>query len=245
MKSLVCIGLIVSMVGSTSTAIASTPNSSVLSKTPTSISRINTVSSVKVQGKKLVSQDNLLSAELNVPVISGLLNFELQKQINSVLERDAISFKDKVSKLAKEYDAEEIDPEFKRLPFCVNIDYKVSYNRNNFLSLYIDYYEYTGGAHGSTTRKCYNIDLKTGKLLNLKDIFSKNSNYKEIINETIKTEIQKNPEKYFEESFQGIVDDQCFVVEGNDLVIYFQQYEIAPYASGILEFKIPFSKIKK
>ncbi|MCY6959188.1 DUF3298 and DUF4163 domain-containing protein [Clostridium brassicae] len=245
MKGLVCIGLIASIIGPTSTAIASAPNSNGLSKASTSVSSINTVSSVKVQGKKIISKDNLLCAELNIPTISGLLNIELQKQINSILERDAINFKDEIIKSAKEYDVEGVEPEFKILPFQANVDYKVSYNRNDFLSLYVDYYQYTGGAHGSTTRKCYNIDLKTGKVLNLKDMFSENSNYKEIINKIVKTEIQKNPEKYFQEDFQGIADEQCFVVEGDDLVIYFQQYEIAPYAAGILEFKIPLSKIKK
>jgi len=38
----------------------------------------------------------------------------------------------------------------------------VTYNEQDKLSLYVDYYSYTGGAHGSVARVTYTFDLKTG-----------------------------------------------------------------------------------
>jgi len=39
--------------------------------------------------------------------------------------------------------------------------------------------------------------------------------------------------------FQGIGEDQDYYLQDGALVVVFQQYEIAPYAAGIPEFKIP------
>jgi len=39
--------------------------------------------------------------------------------------------------------------------------------------------------------------------------------------------------------FQGIAPEQNYYLDGENLFIYFNQYEIAPYAAGIREFKIP------
>ena len=44
--------------------------------------------------------------------------------------------------------------------------------------------------------------------------------------------------------FKTIDDNQPFYLTDGGLVVYFGQYEIAPYYVGIPEFKIPFSRLK-
>jgi len=86
----------------------------------------------------------------------------------------------------------------------------------------------------------YNIDLKTGKLLPLAELF-KPGEYKTVIDKEINRQIALDPESYFEGDmgFQGIAKEQNYYLDGENLVIYFNQYEIAPYAAGIRDFKIP------
>ena len=73
----------------------------------------------------------------------------------------------------------------------------------------------------------------------------KDIQYSDIINKKIKEEISKNPENYFDSGneFKGISENQSFYIEGDNLVIYYQLYDIAPYAFGIPEFKIPLNII--
>jgi len=110
--------------------------------------------------------------------------------------------------------------------------------------LYIDYYSYTGGAHGFTDRRAYNIDLTTGRELRLSDLFAPDFNYISIINEEIKKQIQAGDEIFFdgELGFQSITENQPFYIEEGNLVIYFGLYEIAPYAAGIQEFRFPLDR---
>ena len=91
----------------------------------------------------------------------------------------------------------------------------------------------------------YNIDIETGKNLNLRDVLG--SNYKEIVDEAIYEEIEersKNPENiYFkkgEGGFEGIENEyqKFYINSEGKVVIVFEKYEIAPGYMGIQEFII-------
>jgi len=110
------------------------------------------------------------------------------------------------------------------------------------LSIIIRYYNYSGGAHGYYEDIAYNIDIKSGKFLRLSDLFLEQSNYKEIINKEIESQIKtlemENVENKGIYQFKSISDNQKYYFSGNDIVIYFDLYDIAPYAAGIPEFVI-------
>jgi hypothetical protein len=125
--------------------------------------------------------------------------------------------------------------------------YTLQYNKNGYLSITVDFYMYTGGAHGMTDRVAYNYDLNTGEELKLSDLFNKDFDYKDFINKEILKQMKTNEDMYFhdEGGFKTISDEQRFYLADGNIAIYFSQYEIAPYAAGIPEFKIPLSSIKE
>ncbi|MFW5686654.1 MAG: RsiV family protein [Halanaerobium sp.] len=47
---------------------------------------------------------------------------------------------------------------------------------------------------------------------------------------------------YFQEDygFQNLAEDQCYYLEIGELVVYFQPYAIAPYSTGMPEFRIEY-----
>lgn len=128
-------------------------------------------------------------------------------------------------------------------PYQLYSRYQVT-NRDKILSFYFDVYQFSGGAHGSTIRYAYNIDINTGNKLTIDDIF-KDKNYKNIIDTEIKKQILKNKDYYFQgsEGFNGINKDSKFFLDKDNLTVYYQQYEIAPYSTGLPEFKIPLTMI--
>lgn len=125
------------------------------------------------------------------------------------------------------------------------VDYTVTFNQDCTLSLYFDQYEFTGGAHGNTIRHSDTWDIHDAHGIPLAEIYP---SYKLYITNIISGEIAaqiKNGMNWYFDDYQKNVEQyfnpENFYLKPAGLVIYFQQYEIAPYASGIPEFTIPYS----
>lgn len=129
--------------------------------------------------------------------------------------------------------------------FEVILNYYITYQEDNFISLYYDQYEFTGGAHGNTIRSSQNWDLYIGKQLSLSCFYPNNPYYiidilKEI-NYQIKRQMNLDKNKYFENYCELVLETfrlENYYIIPNGIVIYFQQYDIAPYSSGIPIFYI-------
>lgn len=125
--------------------------------------------------------------------------------------------------------------------------FEVTYNRGDLLSIYCDEYEFTGGAHGSTTRKSQFFFLKNAYKMKLEDFFS-DSYYKSIIYEyitkEIKTQIENGNTCYFDDYAKNVFryfDENNFYLNEKGFSIFYPLYTIAAYAQGIPVFEIPFS----
>ncbi|HCF50858.1 MAG TPA: DUF3298/DUF4163 domain-containing protein, partial [Syntrophomonas sp.] len=69
--------------------------------------------------------------------------------------------------------------------------------------------------------------------------------YKTYIKKKIIEQIRENPDIYFdnyEELVEQTFNINSFYCTSQGVVVYFQQYDIAPYASGIREFLLPYNK---
>lgn len=136
------------------------------------------------------------------------------------------------------------------VPYEIVRDYTVTYMGDCCLSLYTDIYIFTGGAHGNTVRFSNTWNLSDGSILFLKDFFSQNPNYEDAIsqsivrtiNRQIKTPDSGNSTAYFENAAANVsksFNPNNFYLTPNGIVVYFQQYDIAPYSSGMPTFLIP------
>jgi hypothetical protein len=129
------------------------------------------------------------------------------------------------------------------------LEYFITYNQNCFLSLYFDKYEFTGGAHGSTLRASDTWELCLGHHLPLGSFFKPGTDYKRILTDEIirqADQIQERQKIYFDDYKPLIIknfDKSSFYLSPEGITIYYQQYDIAPYSSGIAEFTIPYSII--
>lgn len=126
-------------------------------------------------------------------------------------------------------------------------DYTITYNQNCVISLYFDKYVYTGGAHGGTERTSDTWDLQAEDELELSALLQI-PNYKDFLIQQIQEQIQQNIKEgnnYYFEDYSSLVEEhfniQNFYLSDDGIVIYFQQYDIGPYSSGILTFTIPYS----
>lgn len=196
-------------------------------------------SNLQVGEKYINNKINYLKENIKIFQLTGGRDKNKINIINNKIKEDIEPRVSDAEKTAKEYFA-SLGSEKPAFPYEISSTYFITKNDQYLISLYNDYYEFLGGAHGNTIRTSYTIDIAKEELLELKDLFSEGFNYKDMINKEISGQIQNNKENYFDngESFKGISDNQGFYIEGNNLIIYYQLYEIAPYVFGIPEFKI-------
>ena len=132
--------------------------------------------------------------------------------------------------------------------FAADDNYKITYNRACIISLYFDRYEYTGGAHGLTTRTSQTWNLQTGQMIKLSELFECLFDYRRYIKDKVIEYIKINSDIYFDnyaELVEQYFDVNNFYCTPQGVVVYFQLYEIAPYSSGIREFLLPYDKCVK
>ena len=129
-------------------------------------------------------------------------------------------------------------------------EFNVTYNEEEIVSLYIDTYEFSGGAHGNTIRSSQNWDLSVGILLPLYCFYPNNPYFileilKGVI-EQIRIEIEEGTNQYFDDFCCLVLESfnpENYYLTKDSIAIFFQQYDIAPYSSGIPVFNIPYVSI--
>ena len=172
--------------------------------------------------------------------LENRINYEISSKINEVIEEAknrAEEYKNAV--LATGGTMEDFRPTM------VNVDYKITYQDDNFISFIITKSESFASAYEE--QYFYNIDIQNGKELNLKDVLG--ANYKEIVDNSVETQISERVTNdsnkiYFkkeEGGFSGIKDEyqDFYINENKKAVVVFQKYEIAPGYMGIQNFEIP------
>jgi hypothetical protein len=126
-------------------------------------------------------------------------------------------------------------------------DYEIPFYKKNLLVIKMTGYDYPFcAAHGMPVERYAHMNLKTGSMYQLKDLFKPGSSYVKIISDRIGDQI-KNNGKYssylFPEEYHGIKADQPFFISEAGLNIYFHPYEIAAFAAGFPTFTIPFDDL--
>ena len=132
-------------------------------------------------------------------------------------------------------------PPFNR--YTLDMNYQITYNSGCITSLYMDTYTYMGGAHQELERISDTWDFSTGKQLHLDDISALTpaalNGLQTSVERQIAERLKESPGSYFEDYpylLRNKFNQNHFFLRPGYIVIYYQQYEIAPYATGIPEF---------
>lgn len=138
-----------------------------------------------------------------------------------------------------------INPETE-LDYNYEADFKTAFNRKDLLVLELTSYNYPfGAAHGMPAMEYVHINVKSGRFYELKDLFKIGSDYVKVLSDIVEKQIKEHGEDMgvWPDSYKGIAKDQPFFITRDALNLYFEPYEIAPYAAGFPTFTIPFAEI--
>jgi len=124
--------------------------------------------------------------------------------------------------------------------------FEVKANERNILSItFMNYAIIPFAAHGLTFMESLNVNVKSGKVYELSDLFKSGSNYQRRLTNIINKQIKERQLDVFSpDGIDTIPSDQRFYLTDQTLVIYFQQYDIAPYYVGLPLFPIPIYELE-
>ncbi|MEM6348075.1 MAG: RsiV family protein [Bacteroidota bacterium] len=113
------------------------------------------------------------------------------------------------------------------------------------MSISYDFYAYfSGAAHGNYGSDTYNFDMRTGQRLMPKDLFVEG--YEEGLSAMIEQRLKEfYPEDHSYFEFRGIHAEQDYDLFADSLGVYFDPYEIAPYAAGRIEVRLAYDEIEQ
>lgn len=133
--------------------------------------------------------------------------------------------------------------------YSVDADYEVVTDNDDYFVLHFSVAKVAASAQ--QIDRYYNIDRKTGEMVELKDLFQEGSDYvkviSDIIKEQMKQQMAEDENVYYwledeidEWNFKQIKEDQNFYInDKGNLVISFDEYEVAPGYMGAVSFEIP------
>jgi hypothetical protein len=118
-----------------------------------------------------------------------------------------------------------------------DVTYQVTAQRPSRFGLEIHDYDYAGGAHGMSSVECYAADLESGALTHLTAAELTPDARKKLdalVNAALARDngVTKLTDAGFTSDSVSVSPDTTLCVDGADLVVQFQAYEIAPYAMG-------------
>ena len=190
--------------------------------------------------------DSTAWINIDYPFIMNVDNSEAVNRINLMLEEEfkqSIAWYDEiVSDTSLFFDSTYI------MQYSFETGYQVYYNTKNFVSIVLNHYQYTGGAHGNYFALGFNINLSDATLLTLNEIIQEGKldllAYE--CEETILENYQANSlfEAGLFENEIVILEDQDFYIIPGAVVLQFDPYEIGPYSMGEIVVEIPFEKIR-
>ncbi|MFA5012469.1 MAG: DUF3298 and DUF4163 domain-containing protein [Ignavibacteria bacterium] len=198
--------------------------------------------------------------KVSYPVFSGSSAAEINKIIDtyiadSIFTVEGSSNNKNPEGLAKTFFTDyenamkDASPDFP-LVYALDINCSVVYNKPTALSLSVEYYINTGGAHPNSYARYFVFNPKSGKLLKLTDLFSIgfevklnkliDKKYRELKNlkETDRLDSEKG---YLFDNFLKYNDNFMLTKEG--INFFYNNYEIAPYAVGPTELKFTYKEL--
>lgn len=159
------------------------------------------------------------------------VNFDIEEVTNRLIEEFKAS-----AELGESYGSLEIHHE-------------IVTDNERYFTLKLSIYQAAGS--GTESYKLYTIDKQIGQQVQIGDLFKEDSNYNELISENIREQMRAamaadEMNMYWvdytdvpEWNWQGLKEDQNFYLdeEGN-LVVVFDEYEVAPGYMGAQEFTV-------
>jgi len=200
--------------------------------------------------------------EVSIDVPKALGNNKLAKSINLALREEVISkltFDDEINAETIQqaiesftngyFELKKIYPD-ETIGWKATINGIVTYEDNDLITIELQSYMFTGGAHGYGSTNYLNFNKKRGKEIDTWELFEDKEGFREYaetqfrIQQNIPVNKSINSTGFmFEKDNFYLPENIGFTEKG--LKLLYNQYEVASYADGPIELTLPYKDIQK
>lgn len=198
---------------------------------------------------KVVNDDNgkmLMSIDCAYPVIVSEEENAFYTYINNEYKKNAEDYVDSIEAWTEDAKSmyEGLGEKFR--PLIFSLSYEVTLNRNNMLSITTHNYENTNGAHPNTSKESRTFQMVMEKELSLTDILDcDQEDADKIVKKSFEKTLTEEPYEMEVDEFKKNLDEEIhnvnFYLTDDSLVMYFNPYQVGPYAIGAPSSEIEYT----
>lgn len=199
-----------------------------------------TYSNSRLQARETGKLSQWINAEISETNQNDRSQYSIEENMHKNMIALAIEYKNSAT------DAPH--PEYASWNWDFENEEFIQYQQNGYLSINTEGYQFAGGAHGSSWELYDNYDIRKKKRMDLSDIITKGSTaIEQLLEQHFRKEYDVENGKSLKESglFESAIKPtDNFFFDDWGITFVYNQYEIAPYAMGIISIFIPWYKLK-
>ena len=204
---------------------------------------------ITIQDKTINDNTNPFVIKITYPEIAGLTDFN--QKAKAIVDKEILDFKK--NSLANDAAVKATDPTgYAQFPRQYELD--ISYDKgeidNNITSVVFNIYNFEGGAHGASYFIPLNYDIKNKKQMVLDDLFPNQLNFLQKISDYCIKDLEKqmvangsidmSDNSWIQEGAGPKGENyRSFLINKNNIIFYFQQYQVAAGAAGDFKVTMP------
>lgn len=201
---------------------------------------------------------NSICSQITINYIRYVGNKDVAEKVNStledyiisalVLEEDSIPNIKSIQEAAKDFN-DSYQRDKKQFPdmageYFAEVSVANLYLSDDILSFELRKNLYTGGAHGYSATEFVNFDPNTGDVISTKKIIKDNNGFLSLAEKTFRQQHNIPSDHSINEAGFWFEDDKFNLPESigftsDTLIFIYNQYDIASFADGPIELKIP------
>lgn len=146
-------------------------------------------------------------------------------------------------------DAEGVSTEFPEIPpWSMTYQCSLKYYSDRIISLLVENYAYTGGAHGNTGYRSLNFRVhpEDAELLGYKDLFLPGSPWLKALSDRCMADLREQEAQWvLDGTVTGFTEEdlRVFLITPRGLRIIFVPYQVGPYSNGPHDVLIPYESL--
>ncbi|MGB5238128.1 MAG: DUF3298 and DUF4163 domain-containing protein [Flavobacteriaceae bacterium] len=217
--------------------------------------------------EKIVFEEQLFNGEncstcpeIRVKIPVALDNRKISETVNDALKEEVISLlaydegqqpgdiPEAISSFRKGFDKLQDEFPDETVPWEANIEAQVTFENEDILTIGLNSYIFTGGAHGYGSTRFLNFHKKSGQELDNSELFKNHKKFVEFAEDQFRRQQKIKPDQPINSTGFMFEGDEFYLPENigyteNGLKLLYNPYEVASYADGTIELLLPYTDI--
>jgi hypothetical protein len=186
--------------------------------------------------------------------ISETVNYALKEEVVSLLafeeEQQPEDIPEAVSSFRNGFEKLQIEFPDETVPWEADIEALVTFENKELLSISLNSYIFTGGAHGYGATRFLNFKKKSGQEVDNSELFKNQKIFVEFAEDQFRIQHNIPPDQPINSTGFMFERNEFYLPENigfteNGLKLLYNPYEVASYADGTIELLLPYREIAK